>query len=429
MSRMDQVLEWKQERAKLVKEAREILDRQEEEKRDLTAEEEERYNTIDADIDKLTARIDREEKQLERERSLGETNAKEVDGKRDGSNKEEKRTLLRDLLEGRSIEEVRDQVRETEEYRAAFANWLIEGRSALAVEEVRAMQSDVDTSGGYLVAPIQMVRDLLKEVDSQTIIRQYANVRQLRKAKSLGVVTLDQDVDDWDWTTELRTGDKTDLGFGKRELFPHPLAKRALISNTLLRLSDMGPEALLRERLSYKLAATQEKAYLLGDGNKKPLGLFVASNDGISTSRDVATGNTATQITPEGLIEAKFKLKEAYLRRARWIFHRDAIKQIRKLKDGDGQYIWQPGIVQDVPDRILGIPYSTSDFAPNTFTTGKYVGLLGDLKYYWILDSLEMQIQRLIELYAESNQTGFIGRYEGDGMPVMEEAFVRVKLA
>ena len=70
-----------------------------------------------------------------------------------------------------------------------------------------------------------------------------------------------------------------------------------------------------------------------------------------------------------------------------------------------------------------------SEFAPNTFTTGKYVGLLGDFSNYWIVDALSMQMQRLSELYAETNQIGFIGRLETDGAPVLEEAFARVTLA
>jgi len=70
-----------------------------------------------------------------------------------------------------------------------------------------------------------------------------------------------------------------------------------------------------------------------------------------------------------------------------------------------------------------------SEWAPSTFTTGQYVGLLGDFSWYWIADAMSMQIQRLNELYAETNQVGFIGMLETDGAPVLEETFVRVKLA
>ena len=78
---------------------------------------------------------------------------------------------------------------------------------------------------------------------------------------------------------------------------------------------------------------------------------------------------------------------------------------------------------------ILDIPVIMSEYAPNTFTTGLYAGILGDFSYYWIADALDMTIQVLTELYAESNQNGYILRSETDGMPVLEEAFVRVTLA
>lgn len=78
---------------------------------------------------------------------------------------------------------------------------------------------------------------------------------------------------------------------------------------------------------------------------------------------------------------------------------------------------------------LLGSPFNMSEYAPNTFTTGQYVGIFGDFSNYWIADALDMQVQRLVELYAATNQTGLIGRMETDGMPVLAEAFARVKLA
>jgi HK97 family phage major capsid protein len=127
-------------------------------------------------------------------------------------------------------------------------------------------------------------------------------------------------------------------------------------------------------------------------------------------------------------MNALYSLKAQYHPRATWIFHRDAIKMLRKLKDGDGQYIWNPDIKGGQPDMILGRPYKMSEYAPNTFTSGLYVGIIGDFSYYWIADALNMRIQRLNELYAATNQVGFISRLESDGMPVLEEAFARVKL-
>jgi len=120
--------------------------------------------------------------------------------------------------------------------------------------------------------------------------------------------------------------------------------------------------------------------------------------------------------------------KEQYMRTGVWLFHRDAVKMIRKLKDGEGNYIWNAGIASDRPATILDRPYYMSEYVPNTFTTGLYVGIFGDFSYYWILDCLNYQIKVLNELYAETAQIGYIGRYEGDAAPVLAEAFTRVTL-
>jgi HK97 family phage major capsid protein len=194
-------------------------------------------------------------------------------------------------------------------------------------------------------------------------------------------------------------------------------------------MSTIGVEALVRARMAYKFAVSQEKAFMTGTGVNQPLGLFTASANGIPTSRDVSTGNTATSLTFDGLIEAKYSLKGQYWNNADWIFHRDALKMLTKLKDGEGQYIWRESVRDGEADRLLGRPIVMSEYAPNTFTASLYVGLLGDYSNYWIADALDFQVQVLKELYAETNQTGYIGRLETDGMPTMAESFSRVKLA
>ncbi len=102
---------------------------------------------------------------------------------------------------------------------------------------------------------------------------------------------------------------------------------------------------------------------------------------------------------------------------------------IAKLKDGNGDYLWAESVRVGEPDMLLGLPAFDSEFAPNTFTTGLYVGLLGDFNHYWVADAMDLEIQRLEELYAATNQVGFIARFKTDAAPVLEEAFVRVKLA
>lgn len=408
---MRNIIEMRQRRANLIAQARQIVERAETVGRDMDAEEERQYNNIMNDVDRLKKQIDQEERLQAEERELNQAMNEPI------------------RQEPGATSILPTNPRETEDYSAAFNRFLRSGLNALTTQEYKAMQATDDTGGGFLVAPIKFVQDLLKKVDDMVYIRQWATVESLTTAESLGIPTLDSDPDDADWTSELKTGNETDMTFGKRELRPHPLAKRIKVSNKLIRVSSTPIEALVRDRLAYKFGITQEKAYLTGNGVNKPLGIFTASDDGISTSRDVSTGNTTTAIKFDGLIEAKYALKGQYWRNARWMFHRDAVKQLAKEKDNNGQYIWKESVRVGEPDTVLGLPVYMSEYVPNTFTTGQYVGVLGDFSFYHIVDALDMQIQRLVELYAEANRTGFIGRYEGDGMPVLEEAFVRVKLA
>jgi HK97 family phage major capsid protein len=409
----------------LVKEAHDILDIAEAEDRDLTQEEENRWTDLNKEIDEIDKRTGRYERIHSLEATMSRSRGTSAAGR------EPVETTTAPAGEPTKPDP-------QAEARAAFRKFLAHGYAPLSAVEQRALQMDSDVVGGFLVAPQDFVTRLIKFIDDFVYIRQLATTIPVTNAESLGVPTLDTDPSDSDWTAEIATGSEDSaLRVGKRELRPHPLAKRIKISNKLLRTSTMDPEALVVSRLGYKFAITQEKAFMTGSGTEQPLGLFTASSVGIDTSRDVSTGNTTTAIGADGLIEAKFKLKVPYWTRGVWLFHRDAVKQIRKLKDGNGQYLWQSGIAgarvgditAGIPNTILDQPYYISEYVPNTFTTGLYVGLFGDLSFYWIADALSLQIQRLIELYAEANQVGLIGRLETDGMPTLAEAFARVQLA
>ncbi len=149
------------------------------------------------------------------------------------------------------------------------------------------------------------------------------------------------------------------------------------------------------------------------------------------------TASSTTAFTGDDLINLKYSLKAPYRqdKSCAWIVSRPFVKMARTLKvasagQGDNlQYIWQPGLTEGAPDRILDIPYSESEYAPSTFTTGLYVAVLGAFRYYRIAQLRDMAIQRLVERYADTNQVGFIGRRWVDGSPVLEEAFARLKLA
>lgn len=320
-------------------------------------------------------------------------------------------------------------------WKAYFRGTTTNDAEAKAIKALAAQEGDL---GGFLVMPQELVERLVVMVKDILFVRQYATVYPLEKAESLGVPTLDNDLGDPTWTSELSFGNEDAVApFGKRQLNPHPVARYVKISNKLLRQATIDPEAIVMDRLAYRLARVMENAYLNGTGQDQPLGIFVASANGIDSTRDTASA-TAGTLGADDLISVKHQLKPQYWAKARWTMHRNVLATIRKLKDTSGQYVWQPGIGTTVatgtslvggnPDTILGLPYDVSELAPSTVAAGNYVASLGDWSTYWIADALNTQIQRLIELFALSNQTAFTIRAESDGMPVLNEAFVRLKV-
>ncbi len=287
-----------------------------------------------------------------------------------------------------------------------------------------------DAHAGYLTAPVEFRKELIKGLDDELFMRSISrNVGSIGEAQSLGFPYRATAADDANWTTEIGdTSEDESLAYGRREFKPNRLTKLIKLSRTLMNHASMA-EPTIMEEMRYKIAVTQEKAYMTGDGSGKPLGIFTASSSGIPTTRDVSEDNTSTDVTVDGLISAKYSLKGQYHARAQWVMHRDLVKKIAKLKDGEGQYIWQPSVQVDQPDILLGRPVHMSEYAPNTFTTGKYVAVLGDFRYYWICDADSLYIQVLDQLYAEKNLIGYLFDYFGDGAPVLAEAFARVKLA
>lgn len=392
------IIDMKQERAKLVAQSREIMDKFPDAL--IPAEDQATLDKLDKEILAMESRIALEEKQLERERAEGEAEPK-------NAGKTEKNVELKD----------------------AFAKAIKLG-DRNSIDVYNSLQMDKPTEAGYLVAPEEFMNELIREIADQTVIRQLANVLPpLVGAQSLGVPTRTAAMTGGAWGTEVSTApDATSAQFGKREFKPRPHTALEKISRTLIR-NLANSDALVRGEFAEYFAGVYEAAYMTGDGANCPLGLFVASADGINTDRDVSTGNTATEIKFDGLMEAKYAVKAQYQPNARWLFHRTAVKQLAKLKSADGNYVWQPSVVLGAPDILLGKPVTMSEYVPSTFTTGLYVGLFGDFKHYWIVDSLAFEIQVLNELYAANNQIGYIGRMETDGAPVLPAAFSRVTLA
>ena len=394
---MSKIYEMKQERAQLTRQIRDLMNKYE--GAEMAAEDKAMLDKMEADFDALNNRIATEEKQLERERMAGERPADPTDKPKDKSQ----------LLFARALYGDSESIREYKNASPTLGN---------------------DDQAGYLTAPVQFVQRLIKGLDDEVFIRRLSTVvGPIGAAQSLGFPALTTDASDADWTTEVaQAGEETTIAFGRREFKPNRLAKRIKISDTLMRHAPMAEDTIL-SRLRYKIGIAQEQAYLTGDGSNKPLGIFTAHADGIPSRRDVSTGNTAPPVTFDGLLNAKYSRKQKYQRGASWIMHRDLVKMLAKIKDGEGQYVWQPSVQMGTPDMLLGSPVYMSEFAPNTFTSGLYAAVYGDFKNgYWVCDADQVYIKVLKELYAETNQIGYVIHYFGDGAPVLSEAFARVKM-
>lgn len=351
------------------------------------------------------------------------------------------------IRQGRKYVEADVGTRGHAEYNEAFEKFLStrvgsaplqenNGVGADGISQYAALQSDNAEQAGFLVASEQFAAGLLKDVDDLLFIRQHAKIHTVPQASSLGIRKRTARMSTFGWTSELQVSTRdSSLKYGKKVLTPHHLTGSILLSRDLVRRTAGTAEAEVRFEMARDSGETMEDGFLTGHGSQQPLGVFTASSDGISTSRDVSSGST-TSISADSLLNAKYSMKGQYRSNSRgalrWLFHRDAIKIIAKLKDGNGQYLFQTGMGMSVQggmpeDTILNIPVDESERSPNTFTTGLYVGLLANWNYYEIADALDMEIQILYELNARTNQIEYIGRLKTDGMPTLEEAFVRLK--
>lgn len=437
-----QIQELREKRRKLGEDMRALTTLAKNEKRDLTKEEDERFDRMHEDGNKLLREIEREEKVsgIESDAAIARRSAPAVDpdadpaavpadpGAPEGASDAE-----------RAMKTAGKGVRDSKKYTELFNRYLMAGSRgeadaiAARAHQVRLEERDLsvssDTQAGYLVPPEQFVMELLKNLDDQTLIRGLARTFQVPMAKSLGVPKRTSKASTWVWGTEIATPSKdTTLAFGKRELHPKNASGLIIVSRDFLRQAMMGPEGIVREEIARDGSELLENAFLTGSSVGQPLGLFTAHADGISTGRDISTGNTTTEITLTGLRNAKYNLKPAYWPAAEWLGSRTFHKQLYSMDDGQGRPIFVESVRVGEVDRVLSFPVHIDEFAPNTFTAGQYVGILGNFQYYWIADALDIEIQRLDELYALSNQVGFVARLKTDGMPVLEEAFTRIKL-
>lgn len=396
---MNKIYQMKQDRAKLVNQMREIMDRNEGQL--MNADDQATYDRLEKEFDALNDRINREEKQLARERQAAEAGG---EGENEGKPSDRMKLFAR-ALSGNA-----DDI-------AAYRN-----------DATVNYTLGTTATAGALTAPMEFIEQLIKGLDDVLFMRRISYMTpSLGAAQSLGFPYRKTAASDAEWTTEVaETSEEQDLEYGRREFKPRRMTKLIKLSRTLVNHSNLATSAVIAE-MDRVLGVTQEKAYMTGNGSGKPLGIFTASNDGIPTTRDIAAAS-ATAVTTDDLLNVKYSLKGQYHPSSQWVMHRDLVKAVAKLKDKNDQYIWQPSTQDGQPDRLFGHAVNMSEYAPNTYTAGLYAAVLGDFQYYWIMDADELYLQVLKEAFATKNQVGYLFDYFGDGAPVCGEAFARLKM-
>lgn len=310
-------------------------------------------------------------------------------------------------------------------YAKAFDAYCRKNFRDLKFEERKALSAGDSGAGGILVQDT-FLTTLLVKAREMSAMRRISDVLPPVPSGSVIYPSEESFLSDATWTTEVKTGSADVVKpFGGRALTPHALAKRLLVSNTLMRIPGYDVEAYVRDGMSYKFAVPEEAAYINGTGVNQPLGLL--NTAGLPTS----TTAVALTVDADDVINWIYSLPAAYVNaNTRILCHRSFVRKVRTMKTGLGDYVWQPGLQQGSPSKILDVPYEFSDQfddgldANDAWQASAKIAVVGDFKNYKIVDALRMSIQRLDELYAETNQTGFIGRKETDGMAVLAEAFM-----
>lgn len=391
---MEKTIELMEARARLWDKAKRFLDERRDENGLLSTEDNATYEKMEADLVALGKEIDREERLASLGRRLSQPTSEPVTNRPDAGI-------------GRA-----GRPRATDEYRTSF--WDMMRSRAIGREIVDALQIGTDSEGGYLV-PDEFEATLVEKLEEENIFRTLANViqtssgdRKIPVASTKGTAS---------WIDEEGAFTESDDAFSQVTIGAYKLGTMIKVSEELLNDSAFDLEAYIAKEFARRIGAKEEEAFFTGDGSGKPLGVLAASG-GAETG---ITAASATAVTADELMDLFYSLRAPYRRNAVWIVNDSTIKAIRKLKDGNGQYLWQPALTAGAPDMLLGRPVKTSAFMPSIEAGARSV-LFGDLSYYWIADRQSRTFKRLGEIYAPNGQVGFLGSQRVDGRLVLPEA-------
>lgn len=299
--------------------------------------------------------------------------------------------------------------RASDEYKQAVLNALRSNFRQVS----NIMQEGVDADGGYLV-PDEYDSRLITKLTEENVIRRLGHRLSTSGDHKINIAASTPAAAWIEEGESLTFGDAT---FDQIILDAHKLHVAVKVTEELLYDSMFDIENYLFDAFGKALANAEEDAFINGDGNGKPLGILAAAG-GAQTG---VTTASSTAITADEVINLVYSLKRPYRKNAVFIMNDQTIAVIRKLKDGNGMYMWQPALTAGEPDRLLGYPVHTSQFMP-TIAAGAKTIAFGDFSYYNIGDRGSRSLGELRELFAGNGMVGFLAKERVDGKLVLPEA-------
>ena len=274
------------------------------------------------------------------------------------------------------------------------------------------LQEGVDADGGYLV-PEEWDSRLIDVLNEENIMRGLATQITTSDEHKINIAGAKPTAA---WIEEGGALQFTDAKFGQKILDAHKLHVAVKVTEELLYDSMFDLASYITTQFGIAIANAEEDAFLNGDGKGKPTGLFDETNGGT-----VAKTLTGTKLSTDDVLDLVYALKRPYRKKASFIMNDQTLAALRKLKDNNGAYIWQPSYQAGEPDRLLGYAVHTSAFAPE-LAAGKPVMAFGDYSYYNIGDRGTRSMQELRELFAGNGMIGYVAKERVDGLLVLPEA-------
>lgn len=305
--------------------------------------------------------------------------------------------------------------RASDEYKAAMLNALRTNFRQIS----NVLSEGIDANGGYLV-PEEYDSRLIDALSEENIIRKLGHTITTSGEHKINIAATKPAAA---WIDEGGALTFGDAAFSQINLDAHKLHVAVKVTEELLYDNAFGLENYIIDQFAKALSNAEEDAFLNGDGKGKPLGIFAETGGG-----EVAiTAASATAITADEIINLAYSLKRPYRKNAKFIMNDQTVAALRKLKDNNGAYLWQPSLQAGEPDRLFGYEVYTSPYVP-TIAAGKAVIAFGDFSYYNIGDRGTRSFAELKELYAGNGMVGFVAKERVDGKLILPEAVQILKM-